>query len=246
MTTLLQKERVLPLRVFVGAPNKTPQQTLWVTHSFCNLVQSLTSLIFPDRCVGCDIWGALLCASCYDRLHFLKVPAHLPHLSKQYFTDAYSVLAYESLAHDWIHQYKYHRKLYLAPLFISLLSKANLSWENYDSIVPVPLHWTRQVRRGFNPTYLLTNELGKKLGKPILPYLKKVRRTKPQTKLSQEERLKNVKGTFACNRHQDIKDLSLLLVDDVLTTGATVNECAKVLMKAGAKRVDVLTLARPL
>lgn len=210
------------------------------------ILKSLAALVFPARCVGCDAWGKLLCPNCYGKLHFLKTPAFLPRLSKKYFEEAHSVLAYEHLALDWIHQYKYHRKLYLTSVLTSLLSEAGLDWESYDGLVPVPLYWWRQLRRGFNPTHLLTRELGKKIDKPVLACLKKVRWSQPQTKLSQEDRLKNVKGTFACGKKSDLKDLSLLLIDDVLTTGATANECAKVLKKSGVRKVDVLTLARPL
>ena len=216
------------------------------------IFKSLTPLIFPSRCLGCDAWldhldnTLLICPACIARLHFINTPAFLPQLKKRHFEETFSCLAYEGLALDWIHQYKFHHKLYLVPSLAALLSGMRLEWKNYDAFVYAPLHWWRQMRRGFNPSHLLAHALGKKIGTPVLHCLKKSRATAPQTKLTQKERLENVRNAFSFRTRQakNIADKKLLLIDDVLTTGATMNECAKVLKKSGAGRVDVLTLAR--
>lgn len=216
------------------------------------VLQSLATLIFPPRCIGCDCWqtaGALgLCANCFSRLNFLSTPAHLPHLKPCYVDVAYSTLAYEGKVLQWIHQFKYHRQFYLGKALAHLMASMVCEWDDFDYLVPTPLHWWRRLRRGFNPSHLLAYCLGQKLNKAVLACLAKSRRTPPQMKLSRTERLKNVQGSFALSSRvqTQIAKKTLLLIDDVLTTGATVNECAKVLRQAGAKRIAVLTLARTL
>ena len=212
----------------------------------------ISTMIFLPRCIGCDAWldnqnnAILICPACIARLNFLNTPAFLPQLKKRHFEETFSCLAYEGLALDWIHQYKFHHKLYLVGPLAALLSGMRVEWKNYDAFVYVPLHWWRQMRRGFNPSHLLAHALGKKFGTPVLHCLKKSRATTPQTKLTQKERLENVHNAFSFRSRQikHIADKKLLLIDDVLTTGSTINECAKVLKKSGAGRVDVLTLAR--
>jgi ComF family protein len=119
--------------------------------------------------------------------------------------------------------------------------------------MPVPLHNRKLKMRGFNPSLLLVrhwtlfaSEL--KINMPIIPVvrdvLEKIRWTEPQTGLARKKRIKNVKNTFSINDSSKIEGKRILLVDDVYTTGATANECAKVLLKSGALHVDVLTLAR--
>lgn len=205
----------------------------------------ITDIVFPPRCIGCDRWGVMLCGACRSSLRFLRTAAHLPRLDKQYFGEAYSALAYEGLAADWIHQFKYSRKFFVGRQLAALLAETPVPWGDYDFLVPVPLHWRRQWRRGFNPSRLLAHQLGKKRAKPVGDFLKRVRGTPQQTRLSLEARLKNTAGAFAARKPFSAKS-RLLLIDDVLTTGSTVNECARVLKKGGAGRVDVLTLARTL
>jgi len=212
------------------------------------IFQSIASLVFPDWCVGCEKEKGLLCSDCQSNLHFLETPAFCPALKKRHFENAFSKLAYEGLILDLIHQYKYHRQFHLIPLFAEILSRAKLDWGHYDAFAYVPIHWWRRLHRGFNPGHFLTHALSKKTGLPVWSVLKKHRPTKPQTKLSREERLENVRESFSVSTsaRKQLKERTLLLMDDVLTTGATVNECAKVLKNVGAKRVDVLTLARAL
>lgn len=212
------------------------------------IFNSLTSLIFSDRCLGCDRAIGPICSDCSSQLHFLQTPAQLPHLPRFHFTAAFSCLAYEGRLLEWLHQFKYHRQFYFSKLFAKWLAGFDLDWRALDFLVPVPLYWFKHLRRGFNPSHLLAYRLGQTLDRSVLPCLKKRKATPPQTELSRAERLKNVQGSFAVlTRAQSrIVDKSLLLVDDVLTTGATVNECARVLKKAGAKQVSVLTLARTL
>lgn len=115
-----------------------------------------------------------------------------------------------------------------------------------DAVVPVPLHKERERERGFNQAELLAGVVANRFHRPVLrKALARIRRTPPQAG-KPRERMRNVRGAFAVGNPETVKDRTLLLVDDVFTTGATVNECAKVLMKAGAQGVFVYTLARVL
>jgi len=116
-----------------------------------------------------------------------------------------------------------------------------------DVVIPVPLHHRRLWWRGFNQAALLAMTIARRLGKPIeLDSLMRSRMTMPQTSQDHDARRRNVRRAFSVRRPARIKGRRILLIDDVMTTGATVDECARVLMAAGAARVDVLTLARVL
>jgi ComF family protein len=155
-----------------------------------------------------------------------------------------------------IHRLKYKGKIQLARPFGMLLYTAFVSyWEenSVDLIIPVPLHVKKFRMRGFNPSFLLVRDwasiaamLNDKLN--VIPVsrdvLERRRWTEPQTGLGRKKRLTNVKNAFSINDLSKISGKKILLVDDVYTTGATVNECAKVLINGGAEHVDVLTLAR--
>jgi len=122
-----------------------------------------------------------------------------------------------------------------------------LKWEmpDFDYLIPVPLHPKRLRERGFNQALLLSKTMKGIPPKKIKPgILKRVRHTPPQVRLNPVERRRNVRGAFALKDPEGVRGKSILLVDDVFTTGATVNECARVLKKAGAGRVSVVTLAR--
>ncbi len=116
-----------------------------------------------------------------------------------------------------------------------------------DVLVPVPLHWRRLLRRRFNQSALLAYAIAAETGLPCAPeWLARIRHTTPQMKLTRKERLTNVAKAFAvpAAREAEIKDKVIVLVDDVVTTGATAEACAKALLKAGAREVRVIALAR--
>lgn len=117
--------------------------------------------------------------------------------------------------------------------------------EDYDRVIPVPLHLTRLRWRGFNQSLILARGVGLRINTPVDPWLLgRTRPTQPQTKLSREDRRANVRGAFRVHTPALAKGKRLLLVDDVYTSGATVEECARTLYQNGARSVDVFTLAR--
>lgn len=155
-----------------------------------------------------------------------------------------------------VHKFKYNGKIQLAkPLGAVLFTEFLHHWNSgeIELILPVPLHKKRFRQRGFNQAYLLVNDwdnlfrarnLKPRRAAVATNVLVRSKKTAPQTGLHRADRLQNIKNAFRVLRPDRVKNKSVLLVDDVYTTGATVNECARVLIKSGAKRVDVLTLAR--
>ena len=147
-----------------------------------------------------------------------------------------------------VHRFKYGRKVSLGkPLGRLMVRGCGEFLGNccVDLIIPVPLHAKRLRWRGFNQSVLLARQVSHAYGLPMDPFiLMRDKETLPQTKLSEEERRKNVRGAFAVRTAGALKAKTVLLVDDVYTSGATLNECSRVLIQAGAKKVHVLTLAR--
>ena len=172
------------------------------------------------------------------------------------FRIARAPLVYEQILTKVIHCFKYQGKIQLArPLGKLLHTTFRRFWDqdSIDMIVPVPLHIKRLRKRGFNQAYLLVRNWNTTAGKDGsgLPDLRVERDvlirtafTKPQSTLGRAERGVNIKNAFTLADPDKIADKRILLVDDVYTTGATVDECARILLKFGARQVDVLTLAR--
>jgi ComF family protein len=153
------------------------------------------------------------------------------------FDAAYSYGAYEGKLRELIHLFKYGG-------IRTLVRVAVPPGETFDAIVPAPLHWTKLWQRGFNQARLLALELSRRTGAPLLRALRRRKATRAQAGLTRAGRRANVAGAFAVSNPAAVAGLRLLLVDDVMTTGATMNACAAALKRAGARRVAVLTLAR--
>jgi len=155
--------------------------------------------------------------------------------------------AFEGSLQAAIHRWKYEGKTHLTPFFAEWMAEGlNRYWEPHslDLLIAVPLHPRRLKERGFNQAFLLAKELSRRTGIPSLKtILRKDKPTLPQVDLSGAEREKGLRGAFLVVEKKELLGKSVLLVDDVYTTGATVNECSKVLVKGGARKVDVLTLA---
>jgi ComF family protein len=145
-----------------------------------------------------------------------------------------------------IRRHKYGRDQSLSRALAQCLGDSlPLSSEGYDLVIPVPLHRRRLRWRGFNQAALLGAVVARKIGCRLdVVTLARIHDTAPQTAQDSTQRRQNVRGAFAVTRRHRIANRRVLLVDDVMTTGATVNECARTLLAAGARRVDVLTLAR--
>ena len=234
------------------------------------IIKGLIDLIFPPICAFCDTPlgeddRAGICPVCLGNIRFISPPicpkCGLPfpmemgedHLCGQclgrqwHFGSARALGLYEGPIREAIHLLKYHGKSFLANPLIGLLDRGYpfIDYGSYDLLVPVPLHPKRLRERGFNQALMLGRSIGGREGVSCGGFvLKKARWSHPQIDLSPKEREKNVKGSFAVADPAVIRGKRVLLIDDVMTTGSTVNECAGELLKAGAGEVDVFTLAR--
>ena len=225
--------------------------------------------VLPPQCPCC---GKFLeegqqgfCSNCLSEIRWIKPPfcsiCGTPFISgeienhpcgacvihRKYFTIARALGAFEGSLQAAIHRWKYEGKTHLTPFFADWMAEGlNRYWElnSVDLLIPVPLHPQRLRERGFNQALLLVKELSRRTDIPYLKtILKKKKPTLPQVNLSGVEREKGLRGAFHVIEKGELSGKSVLLVDDVYTTGATVNECSKVLVRGGAERVDALTLA---
>lgn len=152
---------------------------------------------------------------------------------------------YEGAIKTLIYKLKYSKGKYLAPyLSLFLLDEfAKQDW-NVDVVIPVPLFASREKKRGFNQATLLSSQFTNMLNLPIdTQTLIRIKNTPTQTKLTKQERKINLTKAFKVTNKQNVKNKNILLIDDVFTTGATIEECSEVLKKAGAKNIYILTLA---
>jgi ComF family protein len=158
------------------------------------------------------------------------------------FDTVYTFGSYEHTLRELIHLFKYSNIRTLARPLGALIARAIPREHCFDLIVPMPLHWKKRWSRGYNQSELLAKEISRRWGVPVAKIVRRVKDTPPQAGLSNSKRRLNVRGAFAAKRN--LKGLRVLLIDDVLTTGATAGACASVLKRAGASHVAVAAVAR--
>lgn len=237
-----------------------------------DIIRWLVNFLLPVECAQCrrpltDDPVPFFCRLCWENLKRLTEPVcprcglpfastitltHAPghlcascRLHPPAYTRAWALYPYEPPLQDAIRLFKYHGKVVLAKHLGSLLEGCVGRLPPVDLLMPVPLHPDRLRDRGFNQALMLADRLNRRLKAPIsYDNLVRCRATQPQTELTRKARMKNLRRTFALLHPEQVKDKRVLLIDDVMTTGTTVNECAKTLRKAGSAAVFVLTLAR--
>ena len=236
--------------------------------------QTLLDLCYPRDCYFCRKDAGdegHICQSCLERLSLHRNPScircgmestlregadftcseclrHPPPIERTFI-----VARYENAFRDLIHTFKYRKGLWLTEdlgryLLATYLERIQGNGIHVDLLIPVPSQPAKLRKRGYNQTELLTAYLARHLNLPVHKHdLKRVRTdTLSQTRLRRGERLQNAKRAYRLTRHAHLEGKTVLLVDDVVTTGATCNACASLLRSAGAKAVYVLALARPL
>ena len=228
----------------------------------------LLDLVLPPLCLSCRKPVARqggLCAECWGNIHFLTDPACLrcgqpfPQQGQDGlacgacladpppFDRARAAFRYDDASKGLVLSFKHADRPGLARYFAPWMARAaGPMLAEAELIVPVPLHRWRLLHRRYNQAALLAMALAKGAGVPCMPdLLYRARRTPPQGLLGRDARARNVKGAIRLGKAIDfVKEKRILVVDDVLTTGATLGECVRVLREAGAARVDVVTLAR--
>lgn len=160
------------------------------------------------------------------------------------FDGAWSCGAYEGRLRDLVHLFKYGRMLPLGRLFGQIMARAYPRDQVFELIVPVPSHWRRRLWRGFDQAAVLAHELSRNTGIPFVAALRRTRHTAPQAGLTRRQRRENIRGCFQAAAPETVRGRRVLLIDDVLTTGATANAAAAALKAAGAAHAGVFTLAR--
>ena len=219
---------------------------------------ALADLFYPQRCVACDRRASdVLCRPCFEALPEIGHPAcarcglptafETPLCEECKNTDfgfesARAPLRYEGAGKELVHALKYRGYTHVvwkvaAPLMLGTLADR----QRFDAVVPVPLHRARRRKRGFNQAELLAKGIARKINAPVSDTLEVVRSTRDQVELSAAGRRANVAGAY---RARGPVTGTVLLVDDVFTTGATMSACAGTLLRAGAREVHALSLCR--
>jgi ComF family protein len=168
----------------------------------------------------------------------------LCRLGLQGFDAVYSYGSYEGSLRELVHLFKYAGVRPLGRTFGRFLDQALPRETSFDVIVPMPLHWFKKWQRGFNQADILAREIGKKWNVPVRNVIRRKKATRPQAGLTNAKRRLNMSGAFRIPRGRSLAGMRVLLVDDVVTTGATASACARVLKRAGAAHVALLALAR--
>jgi ComF family protein len=235
----------------------------------CRAGKALLSLFFPPHCASCGAdteGGVHLCAGCAEKARRIEAP-FCEKCSEPFdgaideafvcancgdrelhFDCAVAPYLSRGVVREFIHRFKYdHERFLRLPLgawLAAALEDERLTRTPIDAIVPVPLHPTRFRERGFNQATLLAEQLAAHAKIPVVEALRRTRYTTTQTRLDRHERMENLRNAFRVRQSAAVQSRHLLLVDDVFTTGSTVDECARVLRLAGAASVRVATVAR--
>ena len=209
---------------------------------------NLLELVYPNVCGFCNkICKNELCNKCKMKIIQHQIDIVIKPENK-YFKELISILKYEGIIRYKILQYKFEDKAYIYKTFAKIVLKNKKVCgllKKYDIIIPVPIHKKRKLQRGYNQTQLIAKEISKNIDiKFCNNVLVKNKNTIAQSKLNKNKRKQNIKGAFKALNVQNIQGKSVLLFDDIYTTGSTANECSKILKEAGAKTVGVLTIAK--
>ena len=231
------------------------------------------SLLFPEVCQFCRACFAgvdegFVCAACRKRFRFVEHPfcdvCGSPfegeglsafrcgncQQARYIFQAARSAVVVNEFSLEVIHHYKYYGMVWLDDVLADLLWKQLVALElrtGWDLVVPVPLHWTRLREREFNQAEKIGQKIAERLDVPLAAdALKRIAPTVSQTTLSRRQRIENVRGAFAAGKHAQLQDKRVMVVDDVFTTGATTDACARVLKSMGAGEIWIFTVARTL
>ena len=217
-------------------------------------LQGAFELIFPDNCLLCRQFlnsrhQRQLCTGCQAKLIFNPTPFSRPSSSETFvFDHAWSVCLYNETAQKLLHAFKYNSKTSLSktfiPLMIDFIDRHHIPLQKFDLISPVPLHPVRLRERGYNQSALLSLGLSRHYGtlhSESILIRQKV--TPTQTELGAKQRWTNMEGAFRIKNPSDVAGKKIVLVDDLFTTGATLQSAADTLKKAGASEVGVLTFS---
>lgn len=211
------------------------------------MFENFLNLIYPNVCGFCGkINVDNTCKICRENLKYICGGNILLPYARKNFDGLIFAYRYEGIVKRKILEFKFFNKKFLyKALSEELLYRLIPFKDRFDCIIPVPIHWKRYFKRGYNQSYLIAKFLSRGLNIQVENnILKKVINNKSQTLFSESERLSNVRDVYKVCNATSIKGKCVLLVDDVFTTGATVDECSRMLKLAGAKAIFVATVAK--
>jgi ComF family protein len=242
---------------------------MWIARIARRCGEAALSLLYPPHCAACSAAtpaGRHLCEACASKARRIEAPfcrvcsqpfdgAITAAFTCQncadrqfHFDSAVAPFLSRGVVREFIHRFKYdrefHLRLPLADWAAEGFADARLSAHPIDAFVPVPLHPTRFREREFNQAEEIARILSRRTDIPLSNALRRIRYTSTQTVLDRHERMENLRNAFRVRHIPNVLHRHLVLVDDVFTTGSTVDECARVLRQAGAASVRVLTVAR--
>ena len=248
------------------ASSRSFSQTLRA--AWAHAARLMLDIALPTLCVACrePVAGVGVCAECWARLSFIAQP-YCPRLGIPFVYDpgpgllsmeaiadppayqrARAAVRYDDVARTLVHALKYHDRTDLAPAMGRWMARAGEELlDEADVLVPVPLHWRRGWSRRYNQSGALACVIERQSGVPVArDVLRRIRPTQQQVGLSRSQRASNVQGAFKVSpeKAHEIQGRRVVLVDDVLTSGATTDACARALLRARAAQVDVLVFAR--
>lgn len=206
---------------------------------------NILDIIYPRTCgVCCEISKTYLCNKCKIKINKLLKLVTTNYKDK-FFSSHIYLFKYEGVIRERLLQYKFREQSYLYKFFSEIILNNCFFINNYDIILPVPAHKKRKNVRGYNQVELIAKDISKEYNVEYdNKILVKTINNTPQSILTKKQREKNVIGIYTVKNIQKIVNKKILLLDDIFTTGSTVNECAKVLKQNGAELVDVLTIAK--
>ncbi len=221
--------------------------------------KAIRDIIFPKKCINCGREGSHLCEDCFSLIEInpfqyclcekMRKADKCINCQNRYLDKIISAADFNNkIIRETIHKFKYggieDLSLPLSLLILSHLQMINCEIDKSFVIIPVPMHIKKKKRRGFNQSEEIAKLISKATSLPLSTTLIKTKETKPQMELNKVERIENIKNCFEIKNNDEIKNKIILLLDDVYTTGTTMNECARILKENGAKEVWGLTVAR--
>lgn len=211
---------------------------------------NIINILFPPICGICGkINQEGLCNKCKVKLQELEESGIINiNLENKYFQELIYIFKYEGLIRKLILDYKFHEKPYMYISMVAFILKNKTIYEklqSYDTIIPVPISKKRMKERGYNQSLLIAKKISKDV-KILLQTncLFKTKNIIEQSKLNKEQRKENIQNVYKLKNKEILKNKRILLIDDIYTTGSTVNECSKILQQGMPKKIDVLVLAK--
>ena len=213
-------------------------------------LKAMINMIFPPVCGVCGkIDNKGICNKCLLKLMTLAENRIMDQWeTEKNFHQLIYIFKYEGMIRKIILDYKFNEKSYIYETFVNFILKDEKIFkklQTYDTIIPVPISKTRMKERGYNQSFLIAKALGNKLNIHIEKNcLVKTKNVIEQSKLNREERKQNIQNVYELKNKQILNNRKILLIDDIYTTGNTINECSKILKQANPKGIDVLVLAK--